>query len=250
MNMYLSSLAHWPLANILYSFEQSNTPGRVIVLMLFFGSIYAWTIMITKYLDLRRAESSSRRFLLNFRKEVNPITLYVRDQMKFGDSPMYEIYVRGCAAVGAELESLGQQYDDLFAVDLADANKVLNHHQFEGVRNVTERNLGDQTLLLERRMGMLGTAVSASPSLGLLGTVWGVMDTFTGMAEVGSASLSAVAPGISGALVTTVMGLMVALPSSVGYNYLAERIARLQLETSNFSKEFVDRIQSHFLKAA
>ena len=96
-------------------------------------------------------------------------------------------------------------------------------------------------------MGILATAVNASPFLGLLGTVWGVMEAFTGMAMVGTATLSAVAPGIAAALLTTVMGLLVALPSAIGYNLLAGQIAELQVQTSNFSKEFMDRVQTSFL---
>jgi biopolymer transport protein ExbB/TolQ len=95
-------------------------------------------------------------------------------------------------------------------------------------------------------MGVLATAVSACPFLGLLGTVWGVMDAFGGMATSGAAMLSAVAPGISGALLTTVVGLIVALPSSIGYNMLTSRIRRLAVQMDNFSQEFVASVQQHY----
>jgi len=88
--------------------------------------------------------------------------------------------------------------------------------------------------------------VSTGPFLGLLGTVWGVMEAFGAMANSGSALLSAVAPGIAGALLTTVVGLLVALPSSIGYNMLTTRIRRLAVQMDNFSQEFAADVQKQF----
>ena len=244
----LFSSFQWPLANLIYSFNQSNVPGKAIVLLLFAGSIYAWSIMVTKYLELRRAADASRRFLHVFRKADDPVAVFLRRQ-KFPDSPLYVIYEKGCCSLGAELEAMRQNADELFVADFSGDTQQLNHHQFEGIRNVTERNVADQSLVMERRMGILATAVNASPFLGLLGTVWGVMEAFTAMAQVGQATLSAVAPGIAAALLTTVMGLLVALPSAIGYNWLSGMISELQVQTSNFSKEFIDKIQTQFLRA-
>jgi len=97
------------------------------------------------------------------------------------------------------------------------------------------------------QMGMLATAVSAAPFLGLLGTVWGVMDAFSGMAESGSVALSAVAPGISGALLTTIVGLFVALPSMVGYNLLSGRIRRISVQMDNFAQEFISEVHNTYV---
>jgi biopolymer transport protein ExbB/TolQ len=89
--------------------------------------------------------------------------------------------------------------------------------------------------------------VSASPFLGLLGTVWGVMEAFGGMAASGSAMLSAVAPGISGALLTTVVGLLVALPSAIGYNLLTNKIRRISVQMDNFAQEFISETQNAYV---
>ena len=130
---------------------------------------------------------------------------------------------------------------------MASEHLSLNHLQMEGVRNAVERTVADQVLVLEGRMSILATAVTASPFLGLLGTVWGVMAAFGGMATSGSAQLSAVAPGIAGALLTTVVGLLVALPSAIGYNILTARIRTLHVETDNFAQEFIAEVQRHYL---
>jgi len=238
----------FPLADFYYSFQQSHGPGKVIVIVLLLGSIYAWTVMLTKHNELRRARASSARFLLAFRKENNPLTLFLR-RTKYADSPLYNVYEKGCVQLGAEMEALGFNSDDLFVADFSSQDRALSAHQFEVLRNVTERNVSDQSLLLEKDMSILATATSVSPFLGLLGTVWGVMHAFTGMAQVGNANLSAVAPGIAAALLTTVMGLMVALPSAVGYNFLAGRIAELQVQMSNFSKEYLDKVGTLFLRS-
>lgn len=97
-------------------------------------------------------------------------------------------------------------------------------------------------------MGLLATAVSSSPMLGLLGTVWGVMDSFVAMAQQGSVNLSAVAPGIAGALLTTVIGLLVAIPSAIGYNLLASRVRTLSVLMDNFADEFMAEVQRHFIR--
>jgi len=236
-----------PLANLLYSFRESNPSGKVIVLVLFVSSIYVWTVMITKRIELGRAQAGSQRFLLAFRKEGNPIGLFLK-RHRVPESPLYRVYEKGCIALGGEIDPVGGSPDDLFPAGLAQESLHLNHLQMEGVRNAVERTVADMVLVLENRMSVLATAVTASPFLGLLGTVWGVMEAFGGMAQAGNAQLSAVAPGIAGALLTTVVGLLVALPSAIGYNFLTARVRHLYVETDNFSQEFIAELQRHFLR--
>ncbi len=94
-------------------------------------------------------------------------------------------------------------------------------------------------------MPLLAISVTAAPFLGLLGTVWGVLVAFTRMTtNLGGALLGAVAPGIAGALLTTVVGLLVALPSAIGYNLLVADIKRMCVEMDNFADELVADLQS------
>ncbi|MCK5849589.1 MAG: MotA/TolQ/ExbB proton channel family protein, partial [Kiritimatiellae bacterium] len=145
------------------------------------------------------------------------------------------------------LESRGAEPEDLFMGGVGTSQKTLSELQMSAVRNVAERELADQVLLLENNMGILATATTTAPFLGLLGTVWGVMEAFGGMASAGGSSLSEVAPGISGALLTTVVGLLVALPSAVGYNILSDIIRRVTVEMDNFSQEMVSDMERHYL---
>jgi biopolymer transport protein ExbB/TolQ len=97
-------------------------------------------------------------------------------------------------------------------------------------------------------MIVLATAISGGPFIGLMGTVWGVMETFTGVAKAEAANLTAMAPGVSAALVATVTGLMVAIPALFGYNYLLTKIRGLTLEMDNFAAELNSLFEYTYLK--
>lgn len=229
-----------------FAFNESTMPGKVIVLILFASSIGVWTVMITKFVQLWMARRATERFLEAFRSEAGPISLYVK-RRRMPETPLQALYDAGCNATANEFSLLGMDPEELFTGPTGSSEQHrLETHQIEAVRNVVDRTLADEALRLEDRMGVLATAVSACPFLGLLGTVWGVMDAFGGMATTGAAMLSAVAPGISGALLTTVVGLLVALPSSIGYNMLTSRIRRLSVQMDNFSQEFTGAVQQHY----
>jgi biopolymer transport protein ExbB/TolQ len=115
------------------------------------------------------------------------------------------------------------------------------------VNSAMERAVGETALKLESQMILLATAVSGAPFLGLLGTVWGVMDTFGGVAESGSANLAAMAPGVSAALITTVTGLLVAIPAMFGYNFLVTSIRAMIVEMDNFAAELASEFEHKYV---
>jgi biopolymer transport protein TolQ len=212
------------MGNVSFAFNESALPGKMIVLLLFISSVGVWYVMATKIVQLSRARRGSDRFLALFRRKQNPF----EEGRRIPESPLNTLYEAGCEAIAAQ------------------GSPPLTAYQVEAVRAVVDRTMADEALLLEDGMGLLATAVSACPFLGLLGTVWGVMDAFGGMAASGAATLSAVAPGIAGALLTTVVGLLVALPSAIGYNLLTTRIRRLAVQMDNFAQEFGTAVQQHF----
>jgi len=97
---------------------------------------------------------------------------------------------------------------------------------------------------LERFLNFLATTGTTTPFIGLFGTVWGIMNAFTGIGAAGSASLAVVAPGIAEALVTTAMGLAAAIPAVIAYNYYLSRVNRMIMTMEDFSEELVDYILS------
>lgn len=235
------------LANISLAFRQSAMNGKVITIVLVLISIGAWTVLLTKFAQLRLARLSSIRFLRAFHEQSRPTNLFIKKQ-RLPDTPLNAIYEAGCRALINQLSLIGINPEEgLLDSIYSQEQRRLDPHQMESIQSAVDCTLADAALDLESHMGLLSTAVSVGPFLGLLGTVWGVMGTFSGMATAGSATLSAVAPGISGALLTTVVGLLVALPSSIGYSLLATRIRYLSVQMDNFAQEFTGRVQQEFM---
>lgn len=236
----------FPIAGIFAAFSESGFSGKLIVFILLIGSMYAWTVMLVKLKQLSLAEKMTARFLAAYRKEDSPVGLFVR-RSSFKGSPDYEIYINTCSALGGAFELSGLDEEDLFLGGVG-AEHQLDRIKVDAVKVVTERIMAKQVLNLEYQMGTVASAATTAPFLGLLGTVLGVMSAFSGMAASGSAMLSAVAPGISSALLTTVVGLLVALPSSLGYNYLTDKIRGLSVEMDNFVQELSSDIEVSYLQ--
>jgi biopolymer transport protein TolQ len=118
----------------------------------------------------------------------------------------------------------------------------------EHVKRTLERAVAEESLKLESGLILLAIAVSGAPFLGLLGTVWGVMSAFSYVAIQKQATLEALAPGVSAALVTTVAGLLVAIPSMFGYNWLVHNLRVMTVELDNFVQELVSKMETEFLR--
>lgn len=232
------------MGGIWYSFSTSDITGKIIIFLLIGASVYAWTVMVSKFGELKRARLVSEKFIAAYRRDGQPLGLFLQ-RHRFPESPVFCVYEKACTAVGIEIESRDGRPG---ALALGGSTPRLSALQLGAIRNAAEREVADQILVLENQMGNLATAVSASPLMGLLGTVWGVMLSFTGMAIQGSANLSAVAPGIAGALLTTVVGLVVAIPSAIGYNMLTSQIRHLTVQMDNFADALVADMQRNFIR--
>ncbi|MBM4148693.1 MAG: biopolymer transporter ExbB [Lentisphaerae bacterium] len=229
-----------PICSVMFAFEQSNPAGKAIVAVLFLGSVFAWTLMAAKSRELGLARRATERFLSEQRKAQSPVTLFLKRSQMYQASPVFAVYSAAC-------EHLVSAFDPASSVGRSESGR-LTRTEMNMARTAAERAVADQSLILENNMGLLATAVTTAPFLGLLGTVWGVMDAFCSMAVVGSAMLSAVAPGISGALLTTVIGLLVALPSAIGYNLMTDRIKRLCVQMDTFAQEFLADAERRYME--
>jgi biopolymer transport protein TolQ len=116
-------------------------------------------------------------------------------------------------------------------------------HAINHVENALQRAVSQTQHAYESKMTTLGSIVSGAPFLGLLGTVWGVMDAFGAISGQQGASIATLAPGVSGALLTTVAGLLVAIPSVFGYNFLLTKVKLQITELENFASQLADRIE-------
>ena len=222
-----------------YAFAKSDAVGKAIVVLLFIVSIYIWTIMIEKWTSLSRVMNASIKFKTTFRKMHYPLSGYTEGIKE--RSPLGDIYRKGTEELLAYYNMSQKDASKYGGVHFS--TQKLTTAQIETVRSMLEQTVSDKILELEDKMGFLATAVSVSPFLGLLGTVWGVMMAFISMAVQGRAEISGMAPGISGALLTTVVGLLVAIPSLIGYNFLSNNIRQLTVYMDNFVEEFMAKLK-------
>ena len=229
---------------LVFAFEHATIAGKLVLLLLAVGSIFSWSVMLTKLRVIQFARKQNARFLYAFRQDRQPLRLFEKNA-RFPGSPLFNVYRAGCQEITFQV--LGSaEVDETFKARLGIADKI-SSPQMGSVMAAMERAVGETALELESQMILLATAVSGSPFLGLLGTVWGVMDAFTGVAEAGAPNLAAMAPGVSGALITTVTALCVAIPAMFGYNFLVTRIRGMIVEMDNFAAELASELEHKFV---
>jgi biopolymer transport protein TolQ len=246
--MYISSFVTGSMhllavADIFQVIMRSDALGKLILLLLIGGSIWVWSMMVTKNVALKRAQRESERFLAHYRKALHPLVV---DESRISqqplDCPLRAVYQQCYSALEAVLDVQGLKLDD-FKSESALLQIRLSDRQIDSVRNAAERAVSEQALSLETNMNTLASASSLAPFCGLFGTVWGVMRAFGAMSGSGTALLSEVAPGISGALATTVAGLFVAIPSVYGYNKLSDQIRCITVAMDNFAQEITGDLE-------
>ncbi|MDR1190129.1 MAG: MotA/TolQ/ExbB proton channel family protein [Verrucomicrobiales bacterium] len=232
-------------SGVVFAFQHSTLEGKAIIALLLIFSGISWSVMVDKYLHLRRARRENALFIRRYRNSRAPLDLY-REQRRYAVSPAAAVYQAGARELAFNL--LGStEVDETFAARLQTAEPA-GSVALSSVRSALERAVGEEGLKLEAQLILLATAVSGAPFLGLLGTVWGVMDAFSGVAVAGQASLTALAPGVSGALITTVAALLVAIPSMFGYNFLITSVKSMTVEIENFAAECQADFEHKYLK--
>lgn len=227
MNLLLAQAESGP--NVFTYFGQSNLAGKCIILALAIFSVLAWSVMIGKYLDLSRLRALNLSFERKLADVNSVLALNLKSQAA-GLGP-YALLAHKAVTAYRRYGGGGQSTD-------SEVRIRMGH-----VENSLQRGVAQQTIKYESKMVLLGSIVTGAPFLGLLGTVWGVMDAFGSMALQDSASLQNLAPGVSGALLTTVAGLLVAIPSVFGYNFLLTQTKLLITELENFASALADRIE-------
>lgn len=219
--------------------------GQTVVIVLILCSVMAWTAMLFKVKSFKRVINQNKRFVTAFRKESHPLAIFLKEK-RYPDSPSYLLYLRSCKSAARTL--------GISETDIGDLLSGNTHHQFltssqlQIIRESAEQELADQILYLEKDLSILATTTTIAPFLGLLGTVWGVMEAFNGMAVTGAPTLSTVAPGISAALLTTVVGLLVAIPTVVGYNQLSVILRNETVGMDNFVQELVGEFHHAYVR--
>lgn len=211
-------------------FLQSNLAGQVIIFALAFFSLVAWTIMFGKFFELRRLRELNHAFSARVTGERSLFNL-PEGYLRMRSVPYADLLAEALAAYKQATELKQFRGDGT------------RHAELEHAENALQRGVARLTLNYESSMVMLASIISGAPFFGLLGTVWGVMDAFGAVGLQASASIQTLAPGVSGALLTTVAGLLVAIPSLFGYNLLVVRTRQMITELENFASLLADRLE-------
>jgi biopolymer transport protein TolQ len=213
--------------------------SAVLYLLILF-SIVSWGIILFKARQIRAARRESERFIEGFWETKNLTTIHAASQ-EMKRSPVAQVFRAGYQ----ELVRLTRAKRQARGEDLSLTTEL------GGVANVERamRRAASQELTqLERALTFLATTASATPFIGLFGTVWGIMHAFLGLSATQSSSIQAVAPGIAEALIATAAGLFAAIPAVVAYNHFARQIRVLSADMDNFAFEFLNIAERHFLK--
>lgn len=199
----------------------------VIIILLLLFSLYSWTIVFSKSSVFSRARKDNRNFLRAFRKANNLQSVAVASE-QFTAAPLVAVFDFGYGEVERQVKQRG-----------ALINKA-------AVERSLQLGISEEVTKLEQNMNWLATIASVSPFIGLFGTVWGIIDAFQGLGNAGSASLRAVAPGISEALITTAVGLAAAIPAAIFYNLFGTRIKEIGTRMEDFAIEFQNLAERDF----
>ena len=209
--------------------------GKVVVLVLFALSIYSYAVMVDRFLALRTDRQRSGAFVEEIEGESD--ASHILDAAR-------EAVAEGRCSLGSVVAAGLDEYGSLRADDQPGAVVV------EGVDEAVSRELDVAVINLRVRLSGMATISGVAPFLGLFGTVTGLIAAFRGIAETGSGGLATVSGGISEALVTTVIGLFVAIPALWAYNFFMNRIDVIAVELDNAATRVVNRAVRHALRAS
>jgi biopolymer transport protein TolQ len=214
--------------------ELLNNIGPVataVLVLLLLASLYSWTIILGKISAFSKATKETRRFIRAFRKA----------------SRLQEI-----AALAADCKAspLAQVFEDVYETYKRQTGGSGPPRNLTPLERSAQTAASEAVTNLERRMTGLATIASTTVYVGLFGTVVGIIDAFRGLGTAGAATLRAVAPGISEALITTAAGLFVAIPALVAYNQLTARIRVFAGATDDFCRELLNSLEEIPVRAA
>lgn len=206
---------------------QAGITVKLVLLMLAIMSIGSWGVIASKSRELKRAAQDSEAFLEIYHEDEFRVAYDAARELD--RSPLAAVFLAGCA----ELQRLRKR----------EGGQALRRLEVEQVRSIRKRLVWTAALenrRLERGLGFLATTGSASPFIGLFGTVIGIIAAFQGIGRAGSASLAVVAPGIAEALIATAVGLFAAIPATIFYNTFVSKIDDISSSIELFRSEFED----------
>ena len=211
---------------------------KFVLLVLFIFSVVSWAIIFLKYSYYRKIKKENEVFNANYLKS-NKLSEVMPAAKKYSYSTTAEVFRVGYT----ELTKINKQ-----EFQVAQGNDEISLSSLDNLERSMNKASNTEMTKLESALGFLATTGSASPFIGLFGTVWGIMDTFKGIGARGSATLAVVAPGISEALITTAAGLAAAIPAVIFYNYFLNQSKNMVQEMENFAAEFLNIVERYLVR--
>ena len=199
---------------------QTGPVAKLVLIILLFFSILSWSIILSKWSKFRRMRTQSGRFLRAFRKANGRLQDVSSVSEQFKPSPLVAVFEGG--------------YDEF--------RRQADTRNITAVQRATQIASSEEMTQMESRLPWLATTGAVTPFVGLFGTVWGIIDAFQGLGNAGAATLRAVAPGISEALITTAAGLFTAIPAVIAYNQYMQQIREFGARMDDFGLELLNTV--------
>ncbi|MGL1932499.1 MAG: protein TolQ [Desulfotalea sp.] len=213
---------------------------KFVMAILLFFSMVSWTIILMKFKLLRNIRIDSEDFVEDFWSSNNLNEAFA-EAKEYTHSPEATVFISGFTEL-QKINKIGADADGHKNTSL-DMQLASMDNLKRAVRKAETKTFTQYS----KSLPFLATTGSASPFIGLFGTVWGIMASFHEIGQKGSASLAVVAPGISEALVVTAAGLFVAIPAVIAYNFFANKLEQIDSETSHFTTDFLNLVERDFL---
>jgi biopolymer transport protein TolQ len=210
---------------------------QFVLLLLFVFSVVSWAIIFLKYRYYRKVNKENDTFASDYTRS-SKLSDVMPAAKKYENSTLAEVFRVGYT----ELTKINKQASDAAGSD------EISLSSLDNLERAMNRACNTEMTKLESALGFLATTGSASPFIGLFGTVWGIMDTFKEIGARGTATLAVVAPGISEALIATAAGLAAAIPAVIFYNYFLNQSKNMVQEMENFASELLNIVERHFVR--
>ena len=212
--------------------RNSGPVAQAVLVILLVFSLFSWAIIFSKWSAFRSSRAQSGRFLKAFRRAQKLSELAALSD-QFRPSPLVEVFDSGYQELQHQLSSGSQPGGE----SNPGHGRITNT---AALQRALQMATGDQLTRMESMLTFLATTGAVTPFIGLFGTVWGIIDAFHGLGAAGAASLRAVAPGISEALITTAAGLFAAVPAVIAYNVFLHSLREFGARMDNFALEFLN----------
>ena len=214
--------------NVMRMVVETGPVAKLVLIVLFVMSVVSWAVIVERAASFKQNRNNVDSFLKAFRSYSRLSHLLVYQSHSMGGA-ISRVFEEGCSEIP-------------YLVQKDVQTTTLSEEQLHRVRSALDRRIGVELANLEHNLFFLATTGSAGPTLGFLGTVWGVMKAFLAMGISRTTDLLVVGPGIAEALITTVAGLLAAIPALVAYNYYINQVRVFDVDLHNFASEFMDAL--------